>query len=151
MSGFAPSTTAGSREPMPVLTGSQIVIEYEGLEPIKSGPVDPFLTVAERFWRFHALNPHVLRALHSLAMQQVRAGRLVLSIDDLTCVLRYASSIVTQGEVFKMPNDFRPFYARLLGDTYPGLRGLIEERTMFRNVYDPPAELGLDTSWRKVG
>lgn len=128
--------------------GRQITIEFEGLEPIKAGPVDITLSVAERFWRFHGLNPHVLSALHSLAMQQVRAGRRVLSIDDLTCVLRYASSVVTEGEVFKMPNDFRPFYARLLADVYPALRGLIEERRMFRNEYAPPAELGIDSSWR---
>lgn len=128
--------------------GKQIVIEFDGLAPIQAGPVDLTLSIAERFWRFHGLNPHVLTALHKLAMQQVRAGRRKLSIDDLTCVLRYASSVSTEGEVFKMPNDFRPYYSRLLADVYPVLRGMFDENRMWRNEYAPPAELGIDTSWR---
>ena len=130
------------------VSGRQITIAFEGLEPLRVGPVDPLMTIEERFWRFHALNPHVLTALERLAMQQVGAGRRVLSIDDLTCVLRYASSIMTEGEVFKMPNDFRPFYARLLADVYPALRGLFQENRMWAHVYAPPAELGVDSSWR---
>lgn len=105
-------------------------------------------TMEERFWMFHMQNPHVLETLREMALALKAEGMQRASIDGLTSDARWIP-LATQGESFKLPNGFRPFYARLLADTTPALRGFFEERHMTRHRYDPPPELGIDCTWRQ--
>lgn len=85
-------------------------------------------TIRERFDRFHERNPAVYDRLAELARTwaKSRAGRQ--SIAMLYEVLRWEWGLSTQGDPFKLNNDYRAYYARLLMEREPDLRGVFETR-----------------------
>lgn len=84
-------------------------------------------TIQERFDSFHRLNPGVYRELKVLAMKAKRLGRERYGIGGLFEVLRW-SYLLTRGDDFKLNNDFRSRYARLLMANEPELEGFFEVR-----------------------
>lgn len=91
-------------------------------------------TLAERFARFHDLNPHVYVALRRLARDLIEAGRSRVGIGMLFEVLRWQRMIATRGDEWLLNNDYRAPYARLLMDREPELAGIFETR---RSQVDP--------------
>ncbi len=90
-------------------------------------------TIEERFTAFHQANPHVYRALRTLAAQRwdaaVRAGRKPkVGIAALYEALRWQQGLTTSGEVWKLNNDYRAGYARLLLAERPEWAGFIDIR-----------------------
>ena len=76
-------------------------------------------TVYERkeanFLKFHDENPGVYMMCVRFAREAVRAGATRLSISLIIERVRWETMIVTQSEdKFKISNDHKPFYARLL-------------------------------------
>lgn len=101
------------------------------LPAIVSVPKTPgHLTIAEQFMAFHRANPNVYLALRKLAMNQVAAGRKRGSIKQLFEVLRYEYSLRTQGDEYKLNNNYHARYARLLMESEPVLRGWFETRDL---------------------
>lgn len=90
----------------------------------------PGESLEERFRRFHALNPHVYRSLLALAHQEQAAGIERGSINRLYEVLRHRQALETRGDPWKLNNSFRSFYARLLMECEPQLRGWFETRRL---------------------
>jgi len=88
------------------------------------------MTHLERaFWRFHAENPDVLLALRDLARQAKHAGAHKYGIGALFEVLRWSRLMEKRlGEEFKLNNNYRAFYARLLMVEYPDLHDFFEIR-----------------------
>lgn len=86
-------------------------------------------TILERFEAWHALNPHVYVELRRLALDMVRRGSTRLSISMLTEVLRW-SALQTRPDAqgYKINNDFRALFARMLSDNEPELAGRFELR-----------------------
>lgn len=84
--------------------------------------------LTERFAEFHADNPHVYYQLKRLALAQRRAGNDRGSINQLFEVLRWQVSMSTAGDDFKLNNNWRSFYARLLMEQEPELAGFFETR-----------------------
>lgn len=76
-------------------------------------------TIHERFISFHALNPWVLFALEKLAADYLASGRTRLSIGMLTEVLRWHYGRATIGDEFKLNNNFRSRYVRLMIGRHP--------------------------------
>lgn len=76
------------------------------------------LTKGERFEIFHAANPQVARALEALAAEWL-ANRSKVSAKALYERLRWESGIRTQGDVWKLNNNFTAYYARLLVERRP--------------------------------
>ena len=105
-------------------------IQLDLLQPIT--PVDRLCgqSLEDRFNDFHAANPHVLRALRSLALQMRRSGRKRFGIKGLFEVLRWNYALQTRNPLtdFKLNNSFTSFYARLL-NMDPELAGMFETRT----------------------
>lgn len=85
-------------------------------------------TIEERFCSFHAANPHVYRELRSMALSIRRRGATRYGIAGLFEVLRYRYSLQTSGDDYKLNNDFRALYARLLMRHEPELDGFFETR-----------------------
>ena len=85
-------------------------------------------TIEERFRAFHDANPHVYRLLRALALDYKRAGHRHCGMKMLYEVLRYRSGIYTQGEPYKLNNNYTALYARLLMEREPELAGFFEIR-----------------------
>ena len=88
------------------------------------------LTLEQQFEAFHAENPHVYSALRHLALDAARHGRR-LGIGMLFEVLRWQYAMTTTDEAseFKLNNNYRAFYARLLMEREPELQDYFETRT----------------------
>ena len=74
----------------------------------------PQASIADRFEKFHQANPLVYVLLKRLARQVLGWDRTQYSIATLFEVLRWNYSFQTDGDDFKLNNDFRAFYARML-------------------------------------
>ena len=79
-------------------------------------------------WIFHANNPTILLELRRLALQLKDAGHRKYSIKGLFEVLRFNAAIRTTGKKYKLNNTLTPFYARLLMETEPRLKGFFNTR-----------------------
>ena len=88
------------------------------------------LTLDQQLEAFHAENPHVYEMLRHLALDAARHGRR-LGIAMLFEVLRwqYAMNTTDQASEFKLNNNYRAFYARLLMEKEPELQDYFETRT----------------------
>ncbi|ANP53666.1 hypothetical protein J2Z21_009351 [Streptomyces griseochromogenes] len=86
------------------------------------------LSIQERFEAFHQLNPWILRHLEALTADCVERGLTRIGIGMLFEVLRWQYGIATQGEPWKLNNDFRSRYVRLLLELHPEWSSLFETR-----------------------
>lgn len=81
------------------------------------------------FWLFHQGNPDVLDALVNLARQAKHAGAAQYGIGALFEVLRWSRLMAKRpGEEFRLNNNYRAYYARLIMSLYPYLSGFFETR-----------------------
>lgn len=87
-------------------------------------------TIEERFSAFHVANPHVYRALRSLALDLRRRGCQRYGMKGLFELLRWQSAISAKGpaEPYKLNNIYTAHYARLLIVSEPALAGFFETR-----------------------
>lgn len=95
-------------------------------------PQDPASddTIDAAFAAFHALNPHVYSELVALARQLRRRGHQRIGIGMLFEVLRYQRALETVGDDFKLNNNYRSRYARLIDEREADLRGAFEMREL---------------------
>lgn len=88
------------------------------------------------FERFHANNPHVYDALVRLARQWIsRFGQKRLGIARLYEAARWEIAFTTDDPEFKINNDHRAFYARLIMANEPDLQGLFNTRRSAADSY----------------
>lgn len=87
-------------------------------------------TIDERFEEFHRENPHVYRELVYLARYWKSRGFKKLGIGMLFEVLRWRRAFQTGESEYKLPNDFRSRYARLIMQQEPDLEGIFETRSL---------------------
>ena len=87
-------------------------------------------SMADRFERFHEDTPRVYESFVALAREWVRrTGGRKVGIGALTERVRWEIAMATSDPEFKINNNFRAFYARLLMLNNSDLRGLFELRT----------------------
>lgn len=89
-------------------------------------------SIQEAFEHFHAANPWVYEALRRLALDLVHRGRKKVGIGMLFEVLRWQHSRQTTDEHsdFKLNNNLRSRYARLLMENEEELAGVFEVREL---------------------
>lgn len=87
-------------------------------------------SIADQFVAFHAHNPHVYTALRQLALGLAATGRRRGSINQLFEVLRYEYALRTKGDEYKLNNNYRALYARMLMKNEPGLIDWFEIREL---------------------
>lgn len=104
--------------------------DYLGAEqpPVVQPPRIEGETLEERFERFHAANPHVYGTLKAMALSLRNSGQRRWGIAALYEILRFQSAFRTNGDGFKLNNDYRALYARLLMKQEPELEGFFETR-----------------------
>ena len=73
----------------------------------------------EKFKAFHVANPNVYDRLVTLTRQLHDRGRVHYGIASLFEVVRWHMIIETTDEDFKLNNNYKPFYARLIMKEYP--------------------------------
>lgn len=87
-----------------------------------------FRTIQERFEEFAAENPLVLVELVQLARHLKKRGHEQYSIAGLFEVLRHRRALQTTDGEFKLNNNYRAYYARMIMDQYPDLEGFFKLR-----------------------
>lgn len=80
-------------------------------------------TPRERFEEFHKLNPNVLEYLTELALNMQAQGFDHYGIQGLFNIFRWDPRTTTTGGDYKITNTFSPYYARMIMDEEPRLRG----------------------------
>ena len=94
----------------------------------------PRRSIAERFADFHVLNPSVYKAIVEIARVMKGRGIHKMGIALIFERLRWLHFIDTRGaEGFKLSNDFRAEYARLIMQQEQDLAGLFEIRELRRS------------------
>lgn len=85
--------------------------------------------MAEQFEQFHTDNPDVYRILVQLAHQWItRTGSRKLGIATLYERTRWQIAVATSDPNYKLNNNFRAFYARLIMCREPALAGMFDLR-----------------------
>lgn len=102
---------------------TQMTFEWLPIVPVEAGR-DP----EAEFQDFHRANPHVYRILRQMALDYKRAGNRRCGIKMLWEALRYSSGVQTQGDPYKLNNNYTAYYARLLMRQERELRGFFEIR-----------------------
>lgn len=89
------------------------------------------------FQQFHEENPHVYTQLVALANQAYDRGRKKIGIGMLFEVMRWNHLISTSGDKFKLNNNHRAYYARLIMEDHPHLAGIFETRFQISKLSTP--------------
>lgn len=87
-------------------------------------------SIEAEFRIFHRENPHVYEKLVELARQARTNGRQTLGIGMLFEVLRWEHLIYTTDPDFKLNNNYRSYYARLMMKNEPDLAGMFQTRKL---------------------
>ena len=77
------------------------------------------------FWKFHEANPRVYKLLVDYARRWRRANPSVpVGIDLLYARIRWDFNIRTTATGIKLSNNHKPYYARLIMEKNPDLKGV---------------------------
>ncbi len=97
-------------------------------QPMKSKD----LLLSERFLVFHYKNPKVYDALVRLARRAVARGKDRIGIGMLWEVMRWEMwlDVDVASEDFKLNNNYRSMYARMIMKTEPDLADVFETRKL---------------------
>ena len=80
------------------------------------------------FWAYHSANPSIYEALKRFALEAKRHGRRKLGIAAIFERLRWWSLVEAKSDSFKLNNNYRAFYARLLMQDETELQDFFETR-----------------------
>lgn len=87
-------------------------------------------TIHEKFQRFHKENPHVYKQLEQMSWQLLNRGQTKVGIGMLFEVMRWRSIMRTTGDEYKLNNNYRSRYVRMLIDNNPEFETLFEIRKL---------------------
>jgi hypothetical protein len=90
------------------------------------------LSIQQRFEQYHAANPQILGILVTIARDQIALGKTRIAIGELFERLRnWETTNVDRGdEPYRLNNDFRSRYVRMMIDMHPHLRPYFEIRSL---------------------
>ena len=94
---------------------------------------DDLWSIQERFERFHTHHPEVAEQLVLLTRRAMLAGRNKVGMGMLFEVLRWErllAGLPDETETYKLNNDYRSRYARMIMATHPELDGIYETRRL---------------------
>ncbi len=85
-------------------------------------------SIEERFQAFHEANPHVYRLIVARARALKAKGVTRYGVKRMVEQLRWDDKIETEGEAFRVNNDFTRPYAEKVMRQCPDLAGFFETR-----------------------
>ena len=91
------------------------------------------------FERFHAENPEIFKSFAKLALEVKARGKRVGS-KLIMERLRWDYIMTTDGDEFKINNNYSSRYARLAMETYPELEGFFQTRELRNSDFAVPDE-----------
>lgn len=103
---------------------------YQLLEIFLGKKEDTKKKLDRQFRIFHNNNPHIYDELVKLAREAKQAGRDKFSINMLFEVVRWNRFIQTNDSSYKMNNNHRSRYARLIMENEKDLEGLFNLREL---------------------
>lgn len=80
------------------------------------------------WWVFHKANPRVYDLFKRFTFQVIRAGHQHYSADAVCHRIRWHTSVETQGDDFKINNNYAAYYARLFMVEHPQHDGFFRTR-----------------------
>ncbi|WP_406515585.1 hypothetical protein OH809_24975 [Streptomyces sp. NBC_00873] len=102
----------------------------DDIQPVQQPAIHPGQSIQQRLEAFHDLNPWVLRHLEALTTDCVAKGFKRVGIGTLFELLRWRYGEATQGDVFRLNNNFRSRYVRLLIERNAQWAPLFETRAL---------------------
>ncbi|WP_330306255.1 MULTISPECIES: hypothetical protein [unclassified Streptomyces] len=102
----------------------------DDIQTVQQPAIEPGRSIQQRFEAFHALNPWVLRHLEALTENCVDKGFRRVGIGMLFELLRWRYGQATQGDAFRLNNNFRSRYVRFLIERHPEWAHLFETRAL---------------------
>ena len=85
-------------------------------------------TIQQKFTRFHSRNPHVYKAIIDICNGLKQSGINSFGMKGIFERMRWEYAIQTQGEPYKLNNNYTALYARMIMECEAGLRGFFETR-----------------------
>lgn len=104
------------------------VVEYLRYRSCSLECDDILHTIDFQFKKFHERNPEVYREIVKLARTAKRRGIEKLGIGMIFEVLRWRKLLDTTADRFKLSNNFRSRYARLVMEQEPDLQHIFDIR-----------------------
>lgn len=89
-----------------------------------------------KFRKFHFANPHIYQTFSIYSWDAAKAGHKVFSHWLIMNRIRWDSLIQTDGEKYKIPNEFIAFYARMFMIRHPQLGAFFKIKRMKGEPYD---------------
>ncbi|MCX5317257.1 hypothetical protein [Streptomyces sp. NBC_00154] len=89
------------------------------IQPVHQPAIHRGQSIEARFEAFHALNSWALRHLQALTTDCAAKGFTRVGIGTLFELLRWRYGHAAQGDAFRLNNNFRSRYARLLIERHP--------------------------------
>jgi hypothetical protein len=87
-------------------------------------------TIQQRFEEYHQLNPYVYNKLVEFARKAKDKGYKRIGIGFLIEIIRWQGGPTVHKDGFKISNDFRSRYSRLIEENEPDLRGYFTKRQL---------------------
>jgi hypothetical protein len=109
--------------------GKGVQMSLGVLDPIKRVNEVEGESIQEKFERFHNENPQVYQKLREIGLWCRRQGK-TMGIGAMYEILRWQFGIQTTGSPYKLDNDFRSRYSRLLMQSEPELEGFFRIREL---------------------
>jgi hypothetical protein len=89
------------------------------------------VTPQEQFDEFHAENPHVYDELVRSARSTASRPAAKCGMSLLFGRVRWVLALRTEGDAFKLNNNYAPFYSRLIMAQEPDLAGMFDLRRSY--------------------
>ena len=95
--------------------------------------------IKRKWWAWHKANPHVYELFKRLTLEAIGRGHEHLSAWLIVNRIRWETSIETQGDDFKISNDFIAYYARLFMHEHPAHQGFFRTKALKGEDYEQAA------------
>jgi hypothetical protein len=84
----------------------------------------------QRWLEWHQANPHVYELFKAFTFQAIDRGHERLSAWLVVNRIRWETAVETNGEDFKISNNFIAYYARLFMEEHPRYRGFFRTKPL---------------------
>lgn len=111
----------------PVMESEQLALD---MQPLVTPERVEGESIQERFESFHALNPWVYKAFCQITDDWIARGKGRIGIGMLTEILRWQYGRQTTGDEFRINNNFRSRYVRLMVAEHPEYAEVFQTREL---------------------
>lgn len=82
---------------------------------------------SSKFCEYHNQNPHVYKEFEKITLHTIAKGFKNYSAKGIFEVIRWQTG-VTSNDIFKVNNNYTPFYARMFEDSHPEHKDFFRKR-----------------------